>query len=131
MKNVLIILGLIALSFTSCTKPVSLVNEQFYLVKPVMNGKRYSVVLCQFRINDVEIFASYDSLSNKADYTKGKFRVDQNQLIFPKGTFDIERTNYGYNLLAFKKIKYQLLTVDGYKKYKEINIEQSTDQHFL
>ena len=120
-----------ALSFTSCTKPISLANEQLYLVKPIMNGKRYAVVLCQFRINEVEIFASYDALSNRADYTKGKFKVEQNQLVFPKGTFDIERTSLGYNLLAFRKIKYQLLTVDGYKKYKEINIEQSTEQNFL
>ncbi|WP_293741631.1 hypothetical protein [uncultured Pedobacter sp.] len=131
MKNVLKILALIALSFTSCTRPLSLVNQQLYLIKPVMNGKRYSVVLCQFRINDVEIFAFHDSFSNNADYIKGKFRVEQNQLIFPEGTFDIKRTSLGYNLLAYNKIKYQLLTVDGYKKYKELNIGQSVDQNFL
>jgi hypothetical protein len=123
MKNTLLIF--VILFITSCKQPISLANEQFYLVKPEMNGKTYEVVLCKFGSADVEIFAMKASSIGTADYTRGKFKVNQHQLVFPKGTFNIIKINNGYQLYAYKKLKYQLLTADGYKVFKALNSEQS------
>lgn len=123
MKNTLLIFA--TFFIISCKQPIALANEQFYLVKPEMNGKTYALVLCTFGNTEVEIFAMKASSIGTADYTRGKFTVNQHQLVFPKGTFNMVKTSNGYQLYADHKIKYQLLTETGYKVFKTLNSEQN------
>lgn len=89
-----------------------------------MNGKTYALVLCKFGNTEVEIFAMKASSIGTADYTRGKFTVNQHQLVFPKGIFNIVKTSNGYQLYANNKLKYQLLTEAGYKAFKTLDREQ-------
>ncbi|MCX2573226.1 hypothetical protein [Pedobacter sandarakinus] len=110
----------------SCENSISLADQQFYLVKPELGGKRYAVIQCQFAANTVEFFA-FKQTNGTADYTKGPYLVKHDQISFPKGTFEIVKVDGGYQLKMLGQVQHQLLTADGYKLYHD-TYKQSAEQ---
>jgi len=125
IKNTFLAIVISGVTLASCTRPVSLNGEVLYLVNPEVNNKYYQQVTCVFTDNEVQMFALKDTSSYVADVTVGPYSTANHVLKFPKGSFDLQKTNDGYGLYQDGALKCKLLSQDAYKLYQRTKFEHS------
>jgi hypothetical protein len=93
-----------------CTrhKPISFVDEMFYLVSVDKPNSKYLQIECQFEKSKVKIFKMTDLHPMVGDVVIGTYSLVDNVLDFPIGNFYIKKTADGYNLYSMNKLKYRL-----------------------
>lgn len=108
LKNLLTI-ALVLLTLGGCTKktPITLADQQLYLISMDKWESKYKQVVYQFKDTQrVAIFWMIDM--HVADVTMGFYKLTGNEIKLPIGTFEIRPGIDGFDLYNF----------DGLHKYK-------------